>query len=1229
MGDAIQTIQIRFTGDKRALDKSFDEIDNSVRKMGGNITDISKDINLLNGKIEETNVLTTKYNSSAKTAAEATEMQRQTLQKYGAVVENVSSSEQRAFENQRLQIGNVLAYSLAYGAAAAAIIGVNNAISSLIERGQNLQSTEAVFTTAFKDAALIADQLEFVGEVAEEFALDIGQLRLEYSKFATASTFAGTSIADTETIFSNMSKATRVLGMSVDDTHATFIALSQMMNKGKILSEELQNQLGERIPGAMALMAKSIQKTIPELRAMMEQGELTSEALVGFSEVVAESMSDKALSQARESLKGQTALMLTEWDKFATTLFEKVEPSLIATTQNLAALMRLLTELENPLFLFSSAFTVAVVVIGLKLVYALNRGIERLIIMAKESTKTALTTAKLAKGQKKLRLDLKATNDEYERNIKLLKQANLYNKKNAAELKNIRNTEDELTRSVDRTTESLTRKEQNLAKLSNSLGGATGLIAILTAGVYALINAWQQEAIARADVSSGVKKANAARVEFLALKSKFMKEEEDTNNKLQAQMEVQVNLAKKEANLIARRVNAWNKERRERGWWHIKLLDFIQQESAQLGELVGKYDLVVNSIHRMNAELRHLDSSKAIANQIASTEDFVKELAKIDLARESIGLDATEKKMLALEREGVIKGEELEILQEQLDLLRQEQEEYDTFLDKIKEEDRQKKANEKARIKAAEKIAKIKARAADETFKATMEQNMADRKLTGVQAELYKVQIEEALKLRQIKRLDATTAEKQALIEEARNQSYLKQSKVLADANNKITRKREEELKELAAELRDVNHEVATLRRSLEGLPPIKITDTAKMFEQTIDQVSFLKDTLAELKEQKNAVGKTAVELLEYKLTVIGVDKALAKLILTTYASNEAEKTKVEYLKTVNEELETQIRELGRTEEGLLRYEIALHNLNAEEEATIRQKKAIVELLQQEKDLRERAKNLFETPAVKEAEERGKDVKALDLAAQEAGAAGDIELQKEIYAIKEDMEWQHNLAMAEMRSEAAGAQYEMATRQIKHYTDQGANLSKSMVTILTGLGSEGSTLNKRFFQMAKRFAMAQTAIDLGSGLSKAVGLGFPLMIPAIAAVVAQSVSAIAEIKGADYVGGFAQGGTIDVKGNSGIDNNRIIMDVSRGEQIQVLTPAQQQQPTGMVNITIENSIPAAHFTLKRLSETDVRLIARQEVAAESGNTIAKELHNPNSRVSKAVTRNNTTSRRRV
>jgi len=77
-------------------------------------------------------------------------------------------------------------------------------------------------------------------------------------------------------VFENVAQAVKAFGLSSEDAKGVFLALGQIISKGTVQAEELRGQIGERIPGAFSIAAKSIGVTEQELNKMMATGKLTS-----------------------------------------------------------------------------------------------------------------------------------------------------------------------------------------------------------------------------------------------------------------------------------------------------------------------------------------------------------------------------------------------------------------------------------------------------------------------------------------------------------------------------------------------------------------------------------------------------------------------------------------------------------------------------------------------------------------------------------------------------------------------------------------------------------------------------------------------------------------------------------------------------------------------------------------------------------------------------------------
>ena len=104
-----------------------------------------------------------------------------------------------------------------------------------------------------------------VNSLTESFGVSLVATTERWIKFKEAAQLSGLTLLQTEDIFRSMTKTSAVLGLNTDELKGIYLALEQMMSKGKVTTEELRRQLGERLPGAMGIMAKAVGVTIPNL----------------------------------------------------------------------------------------------------------------------------------------------------------------------------------------------------------------------------------------------------------------------------------------------------------------------------------------------------------------------------------------------------------------------------------------------------------------------------------------------------------------------------------------------------------------------------------------------------------------------------------------------------------------------------------------------------------------------------------------------------------------------------------------------------------------------------------------------------------------------------------------------------------------------------------------------------------------------------------------------------
>ena len=171
------------------------------------------------------------------------------------------------------------------------LIGGIQIFANLIKDAFRL--TTALDSIGFSMRAVITDTEElgqtqiWLKQITKDYGAELVTTTNRYIKFRAAAKQAGMSAKETQEIFGTMTKAAGVLGLKTDELTGVYLALEQMISKGKITTEELRRQLGERLPGAMDIMATSMGVTTSELDKMLRAGEvITKDVLPAFARQV-------------------------------------------------------------------------------------------------------------------------------------------------------------------------------------------------------------------------------------------------------------------------------------------------------------------------------------------------------------------------------------------------------------------------------------------------------------------------------------------------------------------------------------------------------------------------------------------------------------------------------------------------------------------------------------------------------------------------------------------------------------------------------------------------------------------------------------------------------------------------------------------------------------------------------------------------------------------------------
>lgn len=202
----------------------------------------------------------------------------------GAALLGVTTNSATAAAALRALRGQVIGVTASYIGFFAAFNQINGVITSL----RTLEAAQSRLNVVFDgDLGSSGRELAFLRSEASRLGLEFGVLTGEYTKLAVAAKVSNIENAVTRDLFISVAEAGRVNKLSQEQLERVFLALTQTISKGKFQAEEVTQQFGESLPGAINILARAVSKvrgelvTVPEIFKEMEKGSLlASEAIL-------------------------------------------------------------------------------------------------------------------------------------------------------------------------------------------------------------------------------------------------------------------------------------------------------------------------------------------------------------------------------------------------------------------------------------------------------------------------------------------------------------------------------------------------------------------------------------------------------------------------------------------------------------------------------------------------------------------------------------------------------------------------------------------------------------------------------------------------------------------------------------------------------------------------------------------------------------------------------------
>lgn len=171
------------------------------------------------------------------------------------------------------------------GDSLGANISIAAGFSELVQATVQIQKYETTMTSFTGSLSAAREELTYVLDTANKFGVSFQGIATPFSKFAAAA--EGFSKSDIHTVFEAFVTASSGLQLNMQEVNGVFLALQQIVSKGRLSMEELRLQLAERVPGAMRLAAQAANMSMLDFEAAVRKGTIdTRKWMVDFAELI-------------------------------------------------------------------------------------------------------------------------------------------------------------------------------------------------------------------------------------------------------------------------------------------------------------------------------------------------------------------------------------------------------------------------------------------------------------------------------------------------------------------------------------------------------------------------------------------------------------------------------------------------------------------------------------------------------------------------------------------------------------------------------------------------------------------------------------------------------------------------------------------------------------------------------------------------------------------------------
>ena len=145
-----------------------------------------------------------------------------------------------------------------------------------LETARKFEQLDRVILSASGSAEKGVANLRFIGSEARRLSLDLEVAKASYGKLLASAQGSALEGEATNQIFSSIGEAALNKGLNREGQERVFLAIQQIISKGKVSAEELRQQLGEALPGTLQTASRALGVTTQQIDKMLQSGELVA-----------------------------------------------------------------------------------------------------------------------------------------------------------------------------------------------------------------------------------------------------------------------------------------------------------------------------------------------------------------------------------------------------------------------------------------------------------------------------------------------------------------------------------------------------------------------------------------------------------------------------------------------------------------------------------------------------------------------------------------------------------------------------------------------------------------------------------------------------------------------------------------------------------------------------------------------------------------------------------------